>query len=310
MKILEEYGIKRGLGKGFRTFLWLLKVMVPVSLIVAVMEWSGLLAYVEFALRPLMSLLSLPPEAALPIIAGLTVGPGASIAAMVVLPLTQDQMTLMAIFILIAHGFPQESVIQGKAGFNPIKASVIRLVAAVLTVMAVAPFLDLTPMAGAGAAALSKETQTFQAMIMDWLGEMAHLALFLLTIVMVLMSVLEAIRTKGWIDHVVRFLSPVLRALGLNPQAGVLWVAAAFFGLGFGSAVLVEEANSGRISQEDLETLHISIGINHGMFDDPSLFLSLGLNPFWIYVPRLLMAILAVRLLTLWRMVRRRMSAA
>ncbi len=306
--ILEEYGIRQGIGKGFKTFLWLMKIMVPISLGVALMVWFGLLTYLESALRPLMGLLSLPPEATLPIIAGLAVGPAASLGAMVVLPLTHDQMTIMAIFILIAHSFPQESAIQGKAGFSPLKASLIRLIAAILTVLAVAPFFDLTPVAGAAAAPI-QATQPFWAMILDWLGEMAHLALYLLTIIMILMTVLEMIRTKGWIDPVVKVLSPLLRALGLSPQAGVLWIAAAFFGMAFGSAVLVEEANSGRIGPEDLETLHISIGINHGLFDDPSLFLSLGLNPFWIYIPRLLMAVLAVRLLTLWRMVRRRMAA-
>jgi len=146
--------------------------------------------------------------------------------------------------------------------------------------------------------------------LLDWLKEVAYLALFLFTLIMILMTLLEAIRAKGWIDPVVRFLSPLLKALGLSPQAGVLWVTAALFGLAFGSAVLVEEANSGRISQEDLETLHLSIGINHGLFDDPTLFLSLGLNPFWIYVPRLLMAVIAVRILTLWRRMRGQRAVA
>ena len=306
---LEEYGIKQGIGKGFKTFLWLMKILVPISLGVALLEWSGLLSYVEVALRPLMSLISLPPEAALPIIAGLAVGPAASLAAMVVLPLTEAQTTLLAIFILIAHGFPQESVIQGKAGFNPWKASLIRLIAAILTVLAVAPFLDLSPAAGGAAAALAQADPTLGAMLLEWLRDVIRLTLFLFTIIMVLMTLLEVIRAKGWIDPVVKALSPLLRALGLSPQAGVLWVAAAFFGMAFGSAVLVEEANSGRISPEDLEALHISIGINHGMFDDPSLFLSLGVNPFWVYIPRLLTAVLAVRLLTLWRGLRRRMTA-
>ena len=43
-------------------------------------------------------------------------------------------------------------------------------------------------------------------------------------------------------------------------------------------------------------------GINHSLVEDPSLFLSLGLSPFWLWVPRLLAAILAERLLRLWRL--------
>jgi hypothetical protein len=37
------------------------------------------------------------------------------------------------------------------------------------------------------------------------------------------------------------------------------------------------------------------------MIEDPSLFLPLGISPFWLWVPRLIVAIIAVRLLTLWQ---------
>jgi hypothetical protein len=36
------------------------------------------------------------------------------------------------------------------------------------------------------------------------------------------------------------------------------------------------------------------------MVEDPALFMSLGLSAFWLYVPRLIMAIVTVRLLRLW----------
>ena len=307
---LEEYGIRQGIGKGFKTYLWLMKVLVPISLGVVLLQWTGLLSYAEFVLKPLMALLRLPPEAALPLIAGLVAAPGAALATMVALPLTQAQMTLMAIFVLIAHGFPHESVIQGRSGFPPLKASLVRLAAAILTVLAVAPFLDLNGVGGTAAQAVAQADPALSAVLLNWLGEVGRLVLILFCIIMTIMILLEVIRAKGWIDPVVRVLSPLLRALGLSPQAGVLWVTAAIFGLAFGAAVIVEEAESGRISQEDLETLQLSIGINHGLFDDPALFLSLGLNPFWIYIPRLLTAVIAVRLLTLWRKLKRRRTPA
>jgi hypothetical protein len=37
------------------------------------------------------------------------------------------------------------------------------------------------------------------------------------------------------------------------------------------------------------------------MVEDPSLFLVLGLSPFWLWIPRLLLAIVAVWLLRLWQ---------
>jgi hypothetical protein len=63
----------------------------------------------------------------------------------------------------------------------------------------------------------------------------------------------------------------------------------------------VGEAKKGYLTKEELENLHASIGINHSMIEDPSLFMAMGLNPLWLWVPRLIMAILFVHLLRLWQ---------
>jgi hypothetical protein len=80
----------------------------------------------------------------------------------------------------------------------------------------------------------------------------------------------------------------------------MLWLTAVVFGLAYGGAVIVEEAKNGDLSPEELEILHLSIGINHSMIEDPLLFMALGLSAFWLWVPRLIMAILAVHVLRLW----------
>jgi len=47
------------------------EIVIPVSLVVAVFQWTGWLAKVDFLLNPLMSTLNLPSAAALPIISGM-----------------------------------------------------------------------------------------------------------------------------------------------------------------------------------------------------------------------------------------------
>jgi hypothetical protein len=80
------------------------------------------------------------------------------------------------------------------------------------------------------------------------------------------------------------------------------------FGVAYGGAVIVEEVKAGHLSKAELEELHLSIGINHALVEDPSLFLSLGLSPFWLWVPRLVVAVIAERLLQLWRVFRKEKS--
>ena len=102
------------------------------------------------------------------------------------------------------------------------------------------------------------------------------------------------------IHYIVRVLRPLLKTMGLSQVVGLLWLTAVVFGIAYGGAVIVEETKEGHIKKEELEKLHLSIGINHSMVEDPALFLSLGLSAFWLWVPRFILAIIAVRLLDIY----------
>jgi hypothetical protein len=117
---------------------------------------------------------------------------------------------------------------------------------------------------------------------------------------MTILTLLEILKETGFIHPLVRILSPFLKIMGLDDRVGFLWMTAVIFGLTYGGAVIVEETRENSLPAEDLETLHLSIGINHSMVEDPLLFVVLGLNAFWLYVPRLIMAIVSVRLLRLY----------
>jgi len=110
------------------------------------------------------------------------------------------------------------------------------------------------------------------------------------------------------IRYMVRPMTPILKLLGLSPKMGLLWMTAAIFGIAYGAAVIVEEAGEGDYTREELTRLQLSIGINHAMIEDPLLFLSLGLNPFWLWVPRLLAAMIAVHVFRLFEVLFRTAS--
>jgi Fe2+ transport system protein B len=115
--------LNRGLRKGLNGYIWLLKILLPVSLATALLDYSGWLHQLDFLLRPAMAMISLPPAAALPILIGLTAGVYGCLAAMAVLPLSVEHMTLVTVFVLIAHSLPQEGIIQAKSGINFIKTT-------------------------------------------------------------------------------------------------------------------------------------------------------------------------------------------
>lgn len=284
----------------------MLKIVIPVSFLTATLAWSGFLNKIELFIEPVMTLLNLPALAALPLIIGMTSNIYGAIAAMAVLPFTKEQMTLIAIFLLCAHNLIQEGIIQAKSGMHPVKATLFRLTAAVITITLVAQFLDSGALVPVAAEAPISISQPFIGMLKGWGVATFYLCIKIFVIIMSILTLLEVMKTLGWINHIVRFLTPLLKVLGLRQNVGILWVTATVFGLAYGGAVIVEEVKEGHLTKDELEELHLSIGINHSMVEDPSLFLSLGLSAFWLWIPRLIVAMIAVRLLSVWYMVRKR----
>lgn len=259
------------------------------------LQWTSWLDRVSSVFNPLMSLLDLPPQAALPIISGMLTNLYVTIAAMTVIPFTVEQMTLIAVFSLICHNLIAEGIIQHKSGINVIKTSLIRMVAAILTVLVVGQFLGDT---GQSIALPSTPVNAgpLLPVLRDWAFSLMVLLARILGILMAVMIMLELSESLGWTDRAVRFLRPLMRVLGLSEQTAPLWVTSAAFGLMYGGAVTIDKAKRMTLRQEELERLHISIGINHSMVEDPALFLALALNPFWLWVPKLVTAVAAVHI--------------
>jgi hypothetical protein len=303
-KIMD--GVKNGLKRGISGYLWLLKILVPISLVTTLLVYSGWLYSLDFLIQPAMGLLHLPASAALPLIIGLFTGIYGAIGAMAALPLTLDQMTLIAIFLLISHNIIQESIVQGQSGFNPVVAACFRLAISVCVTLIAAFLMDVAPpMALDPAATGTATTVSLGTMLSGWGRDMAGLGLQIFLIIMPLMVVMELMKTFHLIQHIVKAISPVLSLMGLSQSTGVLWLTAAVFGLTYGAAVIVEETRENTFDQDDLNRLHLSIGINHAMIEDPALFLPLGIFPFWLWVPRLVAAIMAIYLLHIVNFIRK-----
>lgn len=298
---LMKKGILDGIKKGWDGFIWMLKILIPISLLTTFLEWSGVIQWINSYVEPMMSWLKLPGMATFPLLIGIMSGIYGGIASLSVLPFTREQMTLIAIFMLIAHNMIQEGVIQGKSGLHPLKATLFRLGAAVVTVMGVAQFLDPTPGTMEFTHSPLITSNPLTLMLKHWAISTFFLTIKIFIILMAILTILEILKVSGWIDPFLKSLTLPLKIMGLSQRVGILWMAGAFFGVAYGAAVIVEEAKKGCFTKEELERLHASIGINHSMIEDPALFLSLGLNAFWLWVPRLIMAILFVYFLRIFQ---------
>ena len=299
-KTLHTQLMTRGIRKGLSGFWWMLKIIVPVSLLTTLLDYSGWISRMDFLLEPLMGFMHLPALAAFPLIAGLLTGIYGGIAAMTVLPLTLDQMTLLAIFLLISHNLIQEGIIQAKSGINPILATIFRLMTSLCTVFVVMQFLETEPLAQSMVGSVLPLSQkSLLEALAAWLISTAQISLKIFLIITFLMILLEDMKHFNLVVKLVNLFNPVLKLLGLKKEVGILWMTAAVFGIAYGGAVIIEEVKENHIRKSDLMKLHFSMGVNHSLVEDPALFMALGLSPFWLWIPRIVAAILFVHLFNL-----------
>lgn len=286
--------VATGAKKGRKSFIWICKLLLPISFLSILIQWSGWLYQIMPVLNPVMHFINLPGAAALPIISGMLIGPYTTIAMISVLPFSAEQMTLIAICTMIAHSLIIESIIQHRAGIHAAKIVSFRIAGAILAVMVVSQFFSGTQQDIVVPASLTSSAP-FTTVLKVWSIETGWLLLKILGIVMAVMIGLETVKTMGWTEALLRVFQPAMRILGLSRHAAMLWITAVLFGVLYGGAAIVEEADRSGLNRRELENLNISIGINHSMIEDPALYLALGLNPFWLWLPRLVTAIAAVQ---------------
>jgi len=302
-------GVTQGLRKGIHGFLWITRILVPVSLAVALLDWTGWLYALDPVFQPVMGLINLPPQAALPILSAMFTSFYAGLAMIVVIPFTQEQVMLLAIFITICHMLIVEGIIQHKAGFNFLQTDILRIITAGATVYVVSLFFPGTENPVVMPDALTASVPLAD-MLLAWLVSTLQLLAKIVLIITAVMVAIETMKVLGWTDKLAHAFRPIMKLMGLSPNVATMWVAGVFFGIIYGAAVITEEAQSGRCTPDELKRLHMHLGINHSTVEDPALFLALGISVFWTIVPRLLAAAVVVNLYNLgcriWSRVRPR----
>ena len=96
-------GFFEGIRSGWTSLVWMCRIVIPLSFLVTLLQWTGWLNYLDFLLDPLTHLINLPPQAALPILAGMLINLYACLAVVTAVPFSAGQMTLIAVFCLICR---------------------------------------------------------------------------------------------------------------------------------------------------------------------------------------------------------------
>lgn len=271
---------------------WLLRLMIPISLIVTLLQYSGILEWIAGYLNPIFIHLGLPGESAVIFISGATAGTYAGVAAMASIQLTIRQASILGIMMALCHALPMECTVNSKTGSSFWKMGLIRIVAAFICAFLLNLFLPEmnNPALYLGADPNSSFTNVMVTWIFSQI-KMIGLVFFIIYSLMVLQRIID---TYGWLHPLSRFLSPLMAIFGLPRQSAYMWLVGNVLGISYGAAVMLELQEKKLITMEDSNEVNYHLIMNHSMLEDTIVFATTGISATLIITSRIFFAIMVV----------------
>lgn len=271
---------------------WLLKLMIPISLAVALLQHFGIIAWIAQYLNPVFQYMGLPGASAVIFITGATAGTYAGVAAMMSIPLTLRQATIICLMIALCHALPMECAVCKKTGSSFFKMGIIRIIMAFMCAYYLNIVLPDMPEAYAymGAAADS----SLMEVLYTWGLSQIKMVVMVFGIIYSLMVLQRLIEAYNLLPKLSEFFAPLMHVFGLSRQATYMWLVGNVLGLSYGSAVMLELEEKGVITRKEANDVNYHLIMNHSMLEDTIVFAVTGISAFWIISTRVLFAMLLV----------------
>lgn len=296
--------ILRGLPQGMNTAKWLLKITIPVSFAVLLLDYYGLIDFIAIYTAPLFKYFGLPGVAAIVLFTSIFTNVYSVILILATLALPVREGTILAAMCLVSHGFPIETAVLSKTGSSPVRMILVRLTGSFLVA-----FIMNSLMPGeASSVEFSHEIvkPELTDILIKWVYSMFHTIVkivILINLLNILQKILEEFGITKWLT---KPLKPFIKLCGLPQSTAFGWIIANTLGLAYGSAVMISLVQDKKLSKKDADLLNHHNAISHSQLEDPLLFTTFGFSMLWLIFPRLFVAILCVWLRRLELYIRRK----
>ena len=277
----------------FRTTLWLLRIMLPITLFVSILQYYGVISWAAQYLNPLFMYLGLPGSSSIVFLTAASLTTYAGIAVMLTMELTMRESTILAVMALLCHALPMESAVMRKVGSNALTMSVLRIAAA----LAAAVYLNivLPDMEGHLLRMSSSESaSSLLAILEEWFFSSLRISAVLLSLIYFLMVLQRILDKYGIMRMLERPLRPLMLFFGLPENAAYLWIVGNVLGISYGSAVMIDLEEAGKITPEQANEANYHLAMNHSMLEDTLVFAAIGVSAVWVLSTRILFAFIVV----------------
>ena len=284
--------LKAAIRPTWKSCWWLLRLMIPVSLLVVLLKYWGVIAWMAQYLNPLFCHLGLPGSSAVIFLSGAMAGTYVGLAAMMAIPLTLRQASILGLMICLCHALPMECAVNRKTGSSFWKMATIRVVMAF--VCAFVLNLLLPPLADPYIYLGAADESSFGEVLLTWLVSQLKMTFLVFAIVYTLMTVQRLIESYRLLEPLSRFLSPLMAVFGLPRNAAYMWLVGNVLGISYGLAVMLDLEEKGIINREEANDVNHHLIMNHSMLEDTIVFSVTGINALLIIGTRVAASIVVV----------------
>lgn len=284
--------VKAAFPKGMKTSWWLIKITIPVSLIVLLLDYYGALTFIAQYTEPLFKYMGLPGVAAVVLITSVFTNIYSVVAVLTTLHLPMREGMIIATMCLVSHGFIIETAVLKKTGSSVIRMLLLRLTGSF--VIGWALNMIMPGSSSTHFASVNTQHKELTTALYNWGISISATTLKIIILVNLLLILQKMLEEFGLIHYLERPLSPLLKLMGLPEKTTLSWIVANLIGLAYGSAIMISLVEEGKLQKDDADLLNHHIAISHSQLEDPLLFLTLGYAIHWLMWPRLALAIIAV----------------
>jgi hypothetical protein len=282
----------------WRVYTGLLRVLIPATIIVKLLDTIGATEWLADLISPLVSLVGLSESLGLVWAVALLTNIYTamvvfySIAATEVI--TVADASVLGTMILIGHALPVEGAVARATGVSWWSTLVVRIGGA-LVLGAILNFAyswggwQQQPINLVWQPSLQTNTS-----LLAWTGDQLQMLLSILGILSLLVTMLKVLRWLRIEALMHKALYPLLRSLTLGKEAANITVIGITLGLSFGAGLLIDEVKRGHISKRDTFLVISFLGLCHSVIEDTILILLLDADIMAVLWARLAFAVLVI----------------
>ena len=279
------------------TSIKILKIMIPVSILVKILQETGLIVYIGDALAPLMSVMGLPGEMGLVWASAMLGNIYAGIITYfsIGISLTVAQITVLSTILLIAHTLPVELAITQKAGMKAGTAFLFRFIFAFIAgviLFHIYNIFDLYQQVPSGIEKIG--TISEKATWGSWaLNELKHYAI-VFGYITVLIIIIDILKRIGVIEKINQWFYPVLRLLGIGKEVIPITVIGMTLGLAYGGGLIINEVQQTKLEKRNVLYALMLMSLSHSVIEDSLLMIAIGARVSGVFIFRFVFTLIVM----------------